>query len=76
MTTPVSRFHVGPRLSEMAVSGGVAYLAGQVADDASADIRGQTQQVLAAVDRLLVEAICERVGRRRQGRGAIRGDFD
>jgi enamine deaminase RidA (YjgF/YER057c/UK114 family) len=56
MTSSIRRFHVGPRLSEMAVSGGVAYLAGQVADDASADIRGQTRQVLAAVDRLLAEA--------------------
>ena len=56
MTSPIRRFQVGPRLSEMAVSGGVAYLAGQVADDASADIRGQTRQVLAAVDRLLAEA--------------------
>ena len=50
------RFHVGDRLSEMAVHNGTVYLAGQVADDASADIRGQTTQVLAAVDRLLHEA--------------------
>ncbi len=50
------RFHVGDRLSEMAVYNGTVYLAGQVADDASQDIRGQTRQVLAAVDRLLHEA--------------------
>ena len=56
MTEPIRRFHVGPRLSEMAVRGGVAYLAGQVADDGSADIRGQTRQVLDAIDRLLAEA--------------------
>jgi enamine deaminase RidA (YjgF/YER057c/UK114 family) len=50
------RFHVGDRLSEMAVHNGTVYLAGQVAGDAGADIRGQTAQVLAAVDRLLAEA--------------------
>jgi enamine deaminase RidA (YjgF/YER057c/UK114 family) len=52
----VQRFHVGPRMSETAVHQGVVYLAGQVADDASQDITGQTRQVLAAVDRLLAEA--------------------
>lgn len=52
----VQRFDVGPRMSEMAVHGGVAYLAGQVADDASEGIEGQTQQVLGAIDALLAEA--------------------
>lgn len=50
------RFHVGNRLSDMAVYNGVAYLAGQVPDDDSLDIVGQTQQVLATIDRLLAEA--------------------
>ncbi len=50
------RFHVSDRLSEMTVHNGVVYLAGQVADDAAADIRGQTAQVLASIDRLLAEA--------------------
>ena len=52
----VQRFDVGPRLSEMAVHNGVCYLAGQVAGDASADITGQTQQVLAQIDALLARA--------------------
>ncbi len=52
----IQRFHVGPRLSEMAVHGNTIYLAGQVADDNSQDISGQTTQVLAAIDRLLAEA--------------------
>ena len=52
----IQRFDVGPRMSEMAVHGGVAYLAGQVAGDGSADIAGQTRQVLAAVDALLARA--------------------
>ncbi len=56
MTHSIRRFHVGDRLSEMAVFNQVAYLAGQVAADASQDIRGQTRQVLAAIDKLLGEA--------------------
>ena len=52
----IQRLHVGPRMSEVAIHNGGVYLAGQVADDPSQDIRGQTAQVLAAVDRLLAEA--------------------
>jgi enamine deaminase RidA (YjgF/YER057c/UK114 family) len=52
----LQRFDVDPRMSEMAVHNGVAYLAGQVADDASQDISGQTRQVLAAIDALLARA--------------------
>ena len=51
----IQRFHVGPRLSETAVHNGTVYLAGQVPDDTTQDIRGQTAQVLAMVDRLLAE---------------------
>ena len=52
----IQRFEVGKRLSEMAVHNGTVYLAGQVANDSGQDIRGQTQQVLAAIDRLLAQA--------------------
>jgi enamine deaminase RidA (YjgF/YER057c/UK114 family) len=52
----IQRFDVGPRMSEMAVYNGIAYLAGQVAPDAAQDIRGQTRQVLAAIDGLLARA--------------------
>ncbi|TWO71737.1 RidA family protein [Caenimonas sedimenti] len=52
----IQRFDVGPRLSEMAVHNGTAYLAGQVPNDASLDIRGQTREVLAAIDALLARA--------------------
>jgi len=52
----IQRFDVGARLSEMAVHNGTVYLAGQVPDDATQDIRGQTQQVLDMVDRLLARA--------------------
>lgn len=52
----LQRFDVGARLSEMAVYNGVAYLAGQVPEDATQDITGQTAQVLAAIDKLLARA--------------------
>ena len=52
----VERFHVGTRLSEMAIHHGTVYLAGQIAEDTSADIAGQTAQVLSSIDRLLTEA--------------------
>jgi enamine deaminase RidA (YjgF/YER057c/UK114 family) len=51
--TMIKRLDIGARMSEVAVHNGTVYLAGQVADDASADIRGQTAQVLAAIDALL-----------------------
>ena len=52
----ITRFHVGERLSETAVHNGTVYLAGQIPDDATQDIRGQTRQVLGMVERLLAEA--------------------
>ena len=52
----VQRFDAGPRMSEMTVHGGVCYLAGQIAEDTSQDITGQTRQVLAAIDALLARA--------------------
>ena len=52
----IKRFDVGTRMSEMAVFNGIVYLAGQIAEDASEDIRGQTRQVLAAIDELLRRA--------------------
>jgi enamine deaminase RidA (YjgF/YER057c/UK114 family) len=52
----IERFHIGKRLAGMVVHNGTVYLAGQVADDTSADITGQTRQVLAMIDGLLAEA--------------------
>ena len=49
----IQRFDCGPRMSEMTTHNGVAYLAGQIPEDTSADIIGQTQQVLLAIDELL-----------------------
>jgi len=52
----IQRLHVGSTLSEAAVHNGVVYLAGQVAEDLTQDIAGQTREVLGHVDRLLTEA--------------------
>lgn len=52
----IQRFETGPRMSEAVVHNGTVYLAGQVADDASADIAGQTRQILDAIDALLARA--------------------
>ena len=54
--TDIQRFDVGPRISEMAVHNGVAYLAGQVAANATLDAQGQTADVLAQIDALLARA--------------------
>jgi enamine deaminase RidA (YjgF/YER057c/UK114 family) len=56
MSNRIDRYDVGPRMSEMAVYNGVAYLAGQVAEDGSQGIEGQTAQVLDAIDKLLARA--------------------
>ncbi len=53
---PIERVNVGARLSDMAIYNGVAYLAGQVPEDESLDITGQTEQVLAIIDGLLQKA--------------------
>jgi len=52
----IQRFDVGPRLSEMAIHNGTVYLAGQVPEDESLGIEGQTAQVLSAIDALLARA--------------------
>ncbi|RCS56581.1 RidA family protein [Parvibium lacunae] len=52
----LKRFHVGPRLSETAIFNRVIYLAGQIAEDTTQDIEGQTREVLGHIDRLLAEA--------------------
>ena len=44
------------RLSGAVVAGGMIWLAGQVADDASADAEAQTADILRQIDALLAEA--------------------
>ncbi|MHA3055977.1 RidA family protein [Acinetobacter sp. ANC 4633] len=52
----VQRLHVTPRFCEIAISGNLVHLAGQLADDTTQDIRSQTQQTLANIDRFLADA--------------------
>jgi enamine deaminase RidA (YjgF/YER057c/UK114 family) len=52
----IERIKVGPRMSQVVIHGDTIYLAGQVADDPSADVAGQTRQILAKIDNLLAEA--------------------
>ncbi len=52
----IQRFEVGKRLSEMAVYNGTIYLAGQIPEDTSVNIQGQTKQVLESIDGLLAQA--------------------
>jgi enamine deaminase RidA (YjgF/YER057c/UK114 family) len=52
----IERLHSGLRMSQAVVHNDTVYLAGQVATDPSADVAGQTRQVLAAIDALLAEA--------------------
>lgn len=52
----IKRLHVGKRLSEVAIHNSTVYLAGQIPEDTSADIGGQTREVLGHIDRLLAES--------------------
>jgi len=56
---PIERRHVGKRLSDIVVfmpaGERLAYLAGQVAEDPTADVSGQTRSVLKQIDALLAE---------------------
>jgi enamine deaminase RidA (YjgF/YER057c/UK114 family) len=51
----IQRLHVEKRYSEVVIHNGTVYLAGQLADDYSADIQQQTRETLANIDRLLAE---------------------
>jgi len=52
----IERRHIGPRMSQIVIHGDTIYLAGQVAGDPSADVAGQTRQILKRIDELLQEA--------------------
>jgi enamine deaminase RidA (YjgF/YER057c/UK114 family) len=52
----IKRLHIGKTLSEAAIHNGVVYLAGQIAEDTTQNIEGQTREVLGHIDRLLSEA--------------------
>lgn len=53
----IKRLHVGPRMSQAVIHGGVVYLAGQVASNAKGQsVADQAKDILAAIDTLLAEA--------------------
>ncbi len=52
----IVRHEKGPLMSQVVIHGNVVHLAGTVADDASGDMRTQTAQVLASIDRSLALA--------------------
>jgi enamine deaminase RidA (YjgF/YER057c/UK114 family) len=56
----IKRFETGPRMSQAVVHGNTVYLAGVVADDPKGDVKDQTRQILAKIDRLLAAAGTEK----------------
>lgn len=52
----IQHFETTATLSDVTVHGNTVYLAGQVPDDDSLDITGQTQQVLDNIDKMLALA--------------------
>ena len=52
----ITRIAEEARLSGAVVAGGLIWLAGQVADDPTADAEGQTADILRQIDALLAEA--------------------
>lgn len=51
----IERKHSNKILSKIVATDTTVYLAGQVADDTTQDVVGQTQQILAKIDTLLAE---------------------
>jgi enamine deaminase RidA (YjgF/YER057c/UK114 family) len=49
----IRRIESSARMSQAVVANGFVFLAGQVAADTSANVEGQTRQVLGEIDRLL-----------------------
>lgn len=56
----ITRLAEEERLSGAVVAGGFVWLAGQVADDATADTAGQTADILRQIDALLAAAGTDR----------------
>ena len=52
----IQRLRIEKRYSEIVIHNGTVHLAGQLADDYDGDIREQTRQTLANIDRFLAEA--------------------
>jgi enamine deaminase RidA (YjgF/YER057c/UK114 family) len=55
MSEPIKRHHPGASLSRLVEFGNLVFVAGTTADDRSASCKGQTEQVLRKMERLLNE---------------------
>lgn len=51
----IERYHPNQRMSQIVACGTTVYLAGQVAQDPTQGIEGQTSQILAQIDTLLAQ---------------------
>ena len=56
MSDSIKRHHPGGSLSRLVEFGNLVFVAGTTADDRSANCKGQTEEVLKKIDRLLDEA--------------------
>lgn len=52
----IKRMQPGARMSGAVTYNGFVFVSGQVADDTSANVAGQTEQILRKIDKLLAEA--------------------
>jgi enamine deaminase RidA (YjgF/YER057c/UK114 family) len=52
----IRRINVNQRMSQAVIHGDTIYIAGQVATDTTADVTGQTRQILAKIESLLADA--------------------
>ena len=56
MSETIKRSHPGGSLSRLVEFGNLVFVAGTTADDRSASCKGQTEEVLKKIDKLLAEA--------------------
>ncbi|EAR61916.1 RidA family protein [Neptuniibacter caesariensis] len=56
----LQRQHSNQRMSQLVTFGNLVWTAGQVAQDPSQDMAGQTQQILNQIDKLLADAGTEK----------------
>ena len=56
MSESIKRSHPGGSLSRLVEYGNLVFVAGTTADDRSASCKGQTEEVLKKIDKLLAEA--------------------
>ena len=55
MSEPIKRHHPGGSLSRLVAFGNLVFVAGTTADDRSASCKGQTEEVLRKIEKLLAE---------------------